>query len=125
VKRLTFDRATRVYRGGDVQRAHHPETQYGDTTMSSYAKIALAAALALGAASAACAKDRDNSAARSEKDLWESQHVLYRNHGDKNPMLQDRAVTKGSSAYGSAPDFHGEETYIGVQDRLYRESIGE
>jgi hypothetical protein len=93
--------------------------------MSSYGKIALAAALALGAASAAFAKDRDGNAVRSDKDLWESDHVLYRNHNDKNPMLQDRAAAKGARAYDAEPYFRGEETYIGVQDRLYRETIGE
>jgi hypothetical protein len=47
--------------------------------MFSKAKIALAAAVTLGVASAVLASERDTSvsSAQAERDWWESQHMIY------------------------------------------------
>jgi hypothetical protein len=94
------------------------ETQQGERRLSSYANIALATALALAAASAAFSEGRNSGAARSEGDLWDSQHVLC---GTRH----DRGFTKGFAAYRSDPDLRDKGPFIGGEDWPCTESPSE
>jgi hypothetical protein len=69
-------------------------------------KIALSLALVLGSASAAFAAHK---------------HPL----DPRGRVEHARTASPGSSAYGFAPAYRPSETYIRVQDELYRESQGE
>jgi hypothetical protein len=88
-------------------------TKTGDTTMLSYTRITLAAALVLGAASPGFAKDRVGSVKAAQS------------HTVKSPAGHERVVTPGFNAYGWYPGSGAEETYIKIQDQGYRNSIGD
>jgi hypothetical protein len=95
--------------------------------MFNKAEIAFAAALVLSATSASFANSQDRSpgACQSEKDFWEWQHTLSRNHLKQGVPRPVGSVEADYGAYGKYPDSRTEELYIGIQDQLCRESNGE
>jgi len=95
--------------------------------MFNKAEIAFAAALVLSATSASFANSQGGSpgASQSEKDSWEWQHTLSRNHVKQGVPGHVDSARPGYGAYDYYPDSRSEELYIWIQDQLYRESNGE